>query len=113
MGGTISCDVCGNNLSQESDQVHELKDGTPEHVCVECFDETKHKGHTLRSVYSVVGEANAARLNASGAAPVLLQGLGQQFADCVGCECGAQTVKGPDVTACFACGKPFAVEERA
>lgn len=107
MGGTISCDMCGKNLSQDNDQVHECKRGIPEHVCLECFNETAHKGYTLRTVYEVVGEANAARLNASGQMPALMGGLEQRFSNCRKCECGAETVMGSDVTACFACNKPF------
>lgn len=108
MGSAVSCDICNKELDQDTCSVYELKDGDPEHVCVECFDQEKHKQHTFRTVYAVVGERNARMLNASGRMPELMQGLEQGFSNCTRCECGAETVNGPDVTACFACGKPFA-----
>ena len=104
MGAELSCDVCNKVLNEDGDDVHEKKGGEPEHVCDACFNPATHAGYTKRSVYSVCGEENARRMNANP------QNMRNLFASCSNtrpCPCGAETVVGEGVTACFACEMPF------
>lgn len=63
MGAQLSCDLCGKTLCEQQDSVRECKGGNPEHICLVCFTPAKHKDYIERSVYSVVGEENARRMN--------------------------------------------------
>ena len=109
MGAGLSCDVCNKALSEETDDVHECKDATLEHVCVTCFDSEAHKGYVKRSVYGVIGEENVRRINQQNGpgAQAVADALAGSFSDCIKCECGAGTVPGKDVVSCFSCGKMF------
>ena len=104
MGAELSCDVCNKKLSEDGDDVHEKQGGEPEHVCVACFNPETHVGYVQRSVYRVCGEENARRMNSD---PQNVHNLFQSFGNTRPCPCGAETVVREDVTACFACGRPF------
>ena len=105
MGAELSCDICQKTLDENSDYVYEQKNANPEHICLQCFDSEKYVNYNKRSVYNVVGEENARRLNESEENREKFREIASGFVDAHPCECGAATVRRPDVKTCFNCGK--------
>lgn len=112
MGAELSCDVCQQTLSEDEDKVREYRGGDPGRVCLSCYVPDVHVGYIERTVYAVVGEENARRMNEglTNRDPTVEEDVRivtTGFSDVLSCPCGAQTVRRVGVSECFACGRAF------
>ena len=115
MGGTLSCDACGNVVvcpqRERSPHVYTLKCAEgDQHVCERCYvdDARRYPHHVKELAFDIVqasSDANVARL-----APSIERAAKRwneyEYRACD--ACGAETAMRADTVACFHCKKPFA-----
>lgn len=113
MGAELSCDRCQRVLA-ENEHVWERHADPTEHVCQVCFflTEATEATHALRSVYGLVGQENARRLQEQRQRPVVdarlaavERRLRQPTRHCA--RCSADTVvhdPAAPPAECFCCG---------